>query len=121
MVVLLGANQLFRVKSRERQSVQSETQFRQNPCQHSHTSSQGHIPEFPADAVRALIRAGSITRARAINDFPPFICDSVKDNPQANTVRKERAAQQAQAFVKKSIPTFGAFPPLFAWEDVGIM
>ena len=117
MVVLFGANQLFRGKSRERRSVQSETQFRQNPCQHSHTSSQGHIPEFPVDAVRA----GSITRARVINDFLPFICDSVKDNPQANTVRKERAARQAQVFVKKSIPTFGAFLPLFAWEDVGIM
>ena len=55
------------------QIVQSRTRFRQNPCQHSHASSQGHIS---VDAVRVLIRTGSITGVHVINDFIPFICDS---------------------------------------------
>ena len=40
----------------------------------------------PVDAVRALTCAGSITGARVINDFPPFICDSCE---YVETTRKQ--------------------------------
>ena len=75
--------------------VQSQ-ESRETKCSESNTISAepvstlsrfiaGTYSEFPlaVDAVRALIRAGSITRVRVINDFPPFICDSV------NTTRKQ--------------------------------
>jgi hypothetical protein len=56
----------------------------------------GHIS---VDAIRALIRAGSITGVHVIDDFPPFICDSCEyAKTTRKQIRKERTAQQAQAF-----------------------
>ena len=64
MVVLLGATQLFKVKR---------------------YFGRTHV-NIPVDAVRTLIRAGSITGVRVISDFPLFICDSCE---YVKTTRKQ--------------------------------
>ena len=56
----------------------------------------GHIS---VDAIRTLIRAGSITGVQVIDDFPPFICDSCEyAKTTRKPIRKERAEPPAQSF-----------------------
>ena len=82
MVVLLGTNKF----------VQSQACDWQRDFGRTRDNS-------PVDSVRALTCAGSITGARVINDFPPFICDSCE---YVETTRKQilyiRSEQQTQAF-----------------------
>ena len=77
---IIGRKPIVRSQeSRETKCSESNTISAEPVLTFSHFIAR-HIPEFefPVDAVRALIRAGSITRVLAINDFPSFICDSVK-------------------------------------------
>jgi hypothetical protein len=51
------------------------------------------------DAIRALMRADSITGLHVIEGFPPFICDSCEfAKTTCKPICKERTAKQAEAF-----------------------
>src|SRR5258708_945061 len=56
----------------------------------------GHVS---VDAIRALIRGGSITGLQLIDDFPSFICDSCEyAKTTRKLIRKGRSEPQAQSF-----------------------
>ena len=94
VVVLLGTShwQLFRLQSRAR--------LRQNPCQHSHASSQAARQDTHSSRRRPRwFHDGSSCNQRFLSSFVILVnMPRQPDNPQANTVRRERAAQQAQVF-----------------------
>jgi transposase InsO family protein len=51
------------------------------------------------DAIRALVRAGSITGVHLINDFPPFICNSCEyAKTTQKPICKERTVPRVQSF-----------------------
>jgi Pol polyprotein/gag-pre-integrase-like protein len=75
----VSANNLFKVEH----ALSASTQLSAQPVDILMLHRRlGHIS---VDAIRALIRAGSITGLQLIDDFSPFICDSCE---YAKTTRK---------------------------------